>query len=233
MEYDTYYYMTHPPYPTYEDMLRDAECWDDSIKEKYNQKPALVKEEDEEQRIIKEDHKPITKEEYEPMVNEDQPTSSKPSQSIQRSFVIQLESLDVCLRLVDCIDSRSSTTTTTTKILSTTSTTKCAYSVSKPDSTSDDNKAPPDDSSKASAANTCYVCHKEFSRASNLKQHMMIHTREKPHVCSHCGKSFSKKSNLKTHLRTHTGEHPYSCDVCDYTCSQKSTLTKHMATHRR
>ena len=45
MEY-TYYYMTHPPYLTYEDMLRDAECWDDSIKEKYNQQPAWVKEEE-------------------------------------------------------------------------------------------------------------------------------------------------------------------------------------------
>ena len=37
MEYDTYYYMTHPPYSTYEDMLRDAECWEDTIKENYNQ----------------------------------------------------------------------------------------------------------------------------------------------------------------------------------------------------
>ena len=39
MEYDMYYYMAHPPYSTYECMLRDAECWDDSIKEKYSQQP--------------------------------------------------------------------------------------------------------------------------------------------------------------------------------------------------
>ena len=56
MEYDTYYYMHHPPYMTHEDMLRDAECWGDTIKEKYNQQPALVKEEYEEQRIIKEEN---------------------------------------------------------------------------------------------------------------------------------------------------------------------------------
>ena len=77
MEYDTYYYMAHPPYLTYEGMLWDAECWDDSIKEKYGQKPASVKEEEEEQGIIKEEYEPITKKEYEPIVNEVQPTSSK------------------------------------------------------------------------------------------------------------------------------------------------------------
>ena len=47
MEYDTYYYMTHPPDLTYEDMLRDEECWDDTIKEKNNKQPFLMKEEDE------------------------------------------------------------------------------------------------------------------------------------------------------------------------------------------
>ena len=52
MEYDTYYYLTHPPYLTYEDMLRDAERWDDSIKERYNQQPSSIKEEEEEPQII-------------------------------------------------------------------------------------------------------------------------------------------------------------------------------------
>ena len=53
--------MTHPPYSTYENMLRDAECWDDAIKEKNNQQQSLVNEE--EQRMIKEEYEPITKEE--------------------------------------------------------------------------------------------------------------------------------------------------------------------------
>ena len=56
MEYDTYYFMTHPPYMTYADMLRDAVCWDDSIKEKYGQQLSAVKDEDEQQRIIKEEN---------------------------------------------------------------------------------------------------------------------------------------------------------------------------------
>ena len=41
MLYDT------APYMTYKDMLRDEECWDDSIKEKYNQQQSSVKDADE------------------------------------------------------------------------------------------------------------------------------------------------------------------------------------------
>ena len=173
--------MAHPPYLTYEDMLRDAECWGDSIKEKYNQQQSLVKEEEEQQRKIKEEHEPITKEEYEPKVNEVQLISSKRSESKQRSFVIKRGSLDVCLRLVDCLDSRTSTTITTSKILSTTvPATKCEDSVLKPDSISDDDKLPPGDGSKLSASKRCNVCNKEFSRTSYLQIHIRSHTGEKP-----------------------------------------------------
>ena len=51
MEYDTYYFMKHPPYLTYEDMLRDTDYWDDSIKEIYTQQYSVKKEEA--QQIIK------------------------------------------------------------------------------------------------------------------------------------------------------------------------------------
>ena len=45
---DTYYYMTHATYLTYEYHLRDPDFWHESIKNKYNQQqqPTLVKEED-------------------------------------------------------------------------------------------------------------------------------------------------------------------------------------------
>ena len=77
MEYDTYYYIKHPPYLTYEDMLRDENYWDDSIKDKHHQQHSLVKEEDddqEQQSLVKIKVEPIMKEEA--LNEEDQPLSS-------------------------------------------------------------------------------------------------------------------------------------------------------------
>ena len=46
-EEDTYYYMTHATYLTYEYQLRDPDFWHESIKNKYNQQqPTIVKEEE-------------------------------------------------------------------------------------------------------------------------------------------------------------------------------------------
>ena len=93
----------HLLYSTYEDMLRDAECWDCSIKEKHNQQSSLVKEEDEAQQpVVKVRVKPIIKDEYKPIMNKE--SSSGRSESKPRSFVIQLNNLDVYVRVVDCLE---------------------------------------------------------------------------------------------------------------------------------
>ena len=206
MEYDTYYYMHHPP--TYvKSMLQDEDCSDHSIKEKYNQQLALVKEEND----------PV-------LDKEDQPSSSERPES--SSIVIKRCKLDVNASLVDCL--RNGTTASTTSTTSTQNDVPvnklCALTQENTDTDVVGTK-------KTSKKYRCDICDKCFNQPRDLKRHLMVHSGKKPHVCSHCGKKFTAKGNLNRHVRTHTGEHPYSCDVCEYSCFDKSALTKHMLTH--
>ncbi|ODN04501.1 Zinc finger and BTB domain-containing protein 17 [Orchesella cincta] len=73
---------------------------------------------------------------------------------------------------------------------------------------------------------TCPVCHRGFSKQTNLRNHLLLHSGmgsssskpgDKNHTCNICQKSFALACNLRAHLRTHEQDPVSSCLVCKRT----------------
>ena len=51
--------------------------------------------------------------------------------------------------------------------------------------------------------------------------------------CPVCGLLInSKRFNFKQHLKIHTGEKPFVCNICNRSFRQKAHMVKHVTTHR-
>ncbi|GFW06389.1 zinc finger and SCAN domain-containing protein 22 [Trichonephila clavipes] len=77
----------------------------------------------------------------------------------------------------------------------------------------------------------CEICSKAFPLRQALKRHLLVHTKEKPHVCDVCNKAFAHSSSLKDHLLIHTKEKPHVCEICNKAFSHSKSLKKHLPTH--
>ncbi|XP_034117430.1 zinc finger protein 501 isoform X2 [Drosophila sulfurigaster albostrigata] len=78
----------------------------------------------------------------------------------------------------------------------------------------------------------CHVCKNKFRQLTTLRNHMKIHTDERPYKCKHCDKAFRQISTLTNHVKIHTGEKPFTCNICAKDFRQQSTLINHIKTHK-
>ena len=51
----------------------------------------------------------------------------------------------------------------------------------------------------------------------------MVVTKEALHKCKECEKEFKEKSNLRQHMIVHSAEKPFQCDICDKSFNPKYT----------
>ncbi|KAG5896115.1 hypothetical protein JTB14_006903 [Gonioctena quinquepunctata] len=77
----------------------------------------------------------------------------------------------------------------------------------------------------------CEICGKEVINKQVLRDHMRIHTEERPFDCPQCPRKFRQSSALKKHMRSHTGECPFECEICGKKYKYWAGFDYHMKTH--
>lgn len=90
------------------------------------------------------------------------------------------------------------------------------------------------DAKLKSKRNECSVCHKTFTRRSNLKTHEKLHTRTHAVACHLCGCTFSRQPDLNRHLQAiHEGARIHACEKCGRSFSRKDAWRVHQSSCKR
>ncbi|GBN19912.1 Zinc finger protein 366 [Araneus ventricosus] len=77
----------------------------------------------------------------------------------------------------------------------------------------------------------CEICERVFQYPSQLRDHMLIHTRVRRFVCQVCGMKFMKEHHLKAHQATHSSVKPFACPICGRTFTLKANMERHTYIH--
>ncbi|XP_047482816.1 zinc finger protein 536-like isoform X3 [Penaeus chinensis] len=81
----------------------------------------------------------------------------------------------------------------------------------------------------ASQGLRCRHCGLLARNPYHLRQHVMIHTGERPLKCNLCPYSCIKTNDLKKHMDTHTGQKRYQCPFCPHRSARRNSMRLHIA----
>ena len=85
------------------------------------------------------------------------------------------------------------------------------------------------DSDSAELKWKCGFCGARFKKKTYLRNHELIHNKERPFKCTLCDSAFVLESRLRTHLLGVHGVKSFRCERCHKAFAKKKDLTAHYA----
>ncbi|VDP64079.1 unnamed protein product [Schistosoma curassoni] len=81
------------------------------------------------------------------------------------------------------------------------------------------------------SGNICNICNKNFTKKSDLRYHLNVHSGIRPYECDKCHRRFMKHSQLRQHKFKALMKHALFCHLCGFGFSSRSSLRLHVRLH--